>query len=369
MSASLKHEFLFGNAGVSLKNRAVLAPLTHNMSAANGDPSQAELQWLQLCIQGGFGMLITAATQVLPGGRCWSGQPALMTEAQQQSWLPVASSAEANQAKVLVQLHHGGLRALPELNAEGPKGPSAIAQGTRYPSGVAQLQDEEIRQLIQAFINSAERAYAAGLHGVELHAAHHFLLCNFLNPEVNRREDIWGGSSRNRARIIIEIIRGIRQRLPRSFLIGVRLSPESYANVSGIRLANQLEVANLLAEEALDYLHFSMGNSFKQANEDKQAGPLLTQIRQGYHGHVPLMFAGAITDIHTAERAFNLGAELVAIGSAAIGNPDWLKRSLSGAPLKQAPFSREHLLKLGFTEQALEYLVKIPALTEQAGKN
>lgn len=86
MNKTLGDSFHFERAGLRLKNRAVLAPLTHNMSGAGGDPGQAELDWLARCARGGFGLLIAAATQVRPGGRCWAGQPALMTDAQQQAF-------------------------------------------------------------------------------------------------------------------------------------------------------------------------------------------------------------------------------------------------------------------------------------------
>ena len=116
MNKTLGDSFHFERAGLRLKNRAVLAPLTHNMSGAGGDPGQAELDWLARCARGGFGLLIAAATQVQPGGRCWAGQPALMTDAQQQAFTALADSARQAGALAVVQLHHGGMRALPELN-------------------------------------------------------------------------------------------------------------------------------------------------------------------------------------------------------------------------------------------------------------
>ena len=280
MNKTLGDSFHFERAGLRLKNRAVLAPLTHNMSGAGGDPGQAELDWLARCARGGFGLLIAAATQVQPGGRCWAGQPALMTDAQQQAFTALADSAR--QA-------------------------GALAPGGRYPLGVKGLSEEEILTLIDAFVIAAERAHGAGLHGVELHAAHHFLLCNFLNPLHNRRTDRWGGSLANRARILVEIVRGIRARLPRGFLVGVRLSPESYAHIQGIELAHQLAVARLLADEGIDYLHFSMGDSFKAVAGDPDGGALLEAVRVGLAGRVPLMVAGKISDADSAAHLTEVG--------------------------------------------------------------
>lgn len=335
MNKTLGDSFHFERAGLRLKNRAVLAPLTHNMSGAGGDPGQAELDWLARCARGGFGLLIAAATQVQPGGRCWAGQPALMTDAQQQAFTALADSAR--QA-------------------------GALASGGRYPLGVKGLSEEEILTLIDAFVSAAERAHGAGLHGVELHAAHHFLLCNFLNPLHNRRTDRWGGSLANRARILVEIVRGIRARLPRGFLVGVRLSPESYAHIQGIELAHQLAVARLLADEGIDYLHFSMGDSFKAVAGDPDGGALLEAVRVGLAGRVPLMVAGKISDADSAERALAGGADLVAVGTAALGNPDWMERVSRGLPLHAAPFTAAHLTEVGFTPSALDYLAGMGVL-------
>ncbi|MGY6039791.1 oxidoreductase [Aeromonas sp. AE23HZ002T15] len=366
MIPMLNDEFHFVRAGLRLKNRAVLAPLTHNMSADNGDPSRAELDWLARCAEGGFGLLIGAATQVQTGGRCWPGQPALMTDAQQSAFARLAQSAEENGALALIQLHHGGVRAQPELNGTAPVGPSAMAPGGRYPFGVEALTEADILRLIDAFVGAAERAHGAGLHGIELHAAHNFLLCNFLNPLLNRREDGWGGNLAGRARLLIAIVRGIRARLPKRFLIGVRLSPESYAHIEGIRLANQLALAELLAEEEIDYLHFSMGDSFKAANEDPDGGSLLAAVRAGVGGRVPLMVAGRIRDAESARLALAGGADLVAVGAAAIGNPDWMQRVSRAQPLRQPPFGTALLTELGFTDRALDYLGSLPGLVARA---
>lgn len=365
MNKALVDSFHFERAGLRLKNRAVLAPLTHNMSGDGGDPGQAELDWLARCARGGFGLLIAAATQVQPGGRCWAGQPALITDVQQQAFTALAESAQQAGALAVVQLHHGGLRALPELNDGAPVGPCELAPGGRYPLGVKALSEEGIRTLIEAFVRAAERAQAAGLHGVELHAAHNFLLCNFLNPLHNQRTDSWGGSISNRARILIEIIRGIRARLPNSFLIGVRLSPESYAHIQGIELPHQLAVAHLLADEEIDYLHFSMGDSFKAIDGDPNDGSLLEAVRAGLDGRVPLMVAGKILDAASAQRALTGGADLVAVGTAALGNPDWMERVCLGLPLYLAPFTAARLEENGFTACALDYLASMGMLASR----
>ncbi|MCG9756235.1 NADH:flavin oxidoreductase [Shewanella insulae] len=360
-TTSFTHPQLFSRAGKSAKNKAVLAPLTHNMSDDNGDLSSDEMAWLSLCARGGFGTLILAATQVLPGGRCWQGQPGLMSDFQQGQFAKVAAMARGHRVLTIVQLHHGGVRASVELNERAPMGPSAIAAGGRYPLGVEEMSGEQIAELTEGFVSAAQRAYEAGMDGVELHGAHNFLLCNFLNPTLNLRSDEWGGSVFKRTKILRDIIAEIRRRLPRNFIVGVRLSPESYANVRGIALSHQVEVANILATQDIDYLHFSMGDSFKAPNEG-EGSSLLAHIREGFTGDIPLMVAGKIADGLSAQQALHLGADMVAVGSAALGNPDWFNRVATRTKLVNPPFSRKQLSLNGFNAKGLQYLLSVPGL-------
>ncbi|QYK12159.1 NADH:flavin oxidoreductase [Shewanella rhizosphaerae] len=361
VTTSFTHPQLFCRAGKSAKNKTVLAPLTHNMSEDNGDLSSDEMAWLSLCARGGFGTLILAATQVQTGGRCWQGQPGLMSDHQQGQFAKVAAMARGHEVLTLVQLHHGGVRASVELNSRAPMGPSAIPPGGRYPLGVQEMSGEQIAELKEAFVHSALRAFEAGLDGIELHGAHNFLLCNFLNPTLNQRSDEWGGSVYKRTKLLRDIIAEIRRRLPRNFIVGVRLSPESYANVRGIALSHQMEVANILAEQDIDYLHFSMGDSFKAPNEG-EGSSLLANIRQGFIGDIPLMVAGKIADGLSAQQALHLGADMVAVGSAALGNPDWFNRVSTRTKLINPPFSRKRLSLNGFNAKGLEYLLSVPGL-------
>ena len=354
---SLGSRLAFPRACKVAKNRAVLAPITHNMSADNGNLSDNELAWLTLCGQGGFGMLITAATQVGAGGRCWAGQPALFNDHQQAQFSNIANMAKQCGALSIVQLHHGGVRAHPSLNSTPPVGPSALPVSARHPNGVTQMSADDIDAMVAAFSDAAVRAYRAGMDGIELHAAHNFLLCNFLNPELNTRQDAWGGSVQKRTKLLRDIIGRIRRNAPRDFMIGVRLSPESYANITGIELAHQITVANILIKCDIDYIHFSMGDTFKLAEQHTEhAVTTLSLIRAGIDTSVPLMVAGHINDETEVNRAFDLGADVVAIGTSALGNPDWPLRVLGRSELHRAPFSEAHLYQQGFNAKAMTYL-------------
>ena len=123
----------------------------------------------------------------------------------------------------IVQLHHAGIRSPEDLIGTTPVGPSDDKD-----TGARGLTGGEVEQLTEDFILAALRAEKAGFDGVELHGAHSYILCEFLSAENNRRDDQWGGSLDNRARLLRDIIAGVRKRCRPDFTLGVRLSPERF---------------------------------------------------------------------------------------------------------------------------------------------
>lgn len=360
-----RQRFTFAKSNKKMKNRSVLAPLTHNMSADNGDLSEQEIAWLNKCSEGGFGMIITAATSVSMTGRSWKGQPALITNAQQESFARIAKNAKQNDALAIVQLHHGGIRTEHQFSTDKSVSPSHYAANKYHPEGVREVTANEIETLISDFVSSAKRAYIAGMDGVEIHAAFNFLLSNFSNPLLNRRSDQWGGSFENRNRIIFDIVSQIRTQVPRDFIIGVRLSPENYAHFSGIEIEEQLQLSNTLNELDIDYIHMSLHDSFKMPNHIRGGRLTLLQwIKTKLNPEITLIVAGKISNIENANKVISHGADLVAIGKAAVGNPDWVNRINAGQKLLAFPFSMEHLSDVGFTDSAVEYMSGISGLVK-----
>jgi len=357
-----RQEFTFIN-NKKMKNRVVLAPLTHNMSKDNGDISKDEIDWLAKCGLGGFGMLITAATSVSPCGRSWQGQPGLYTDAQQSQFKAIANNAKKANTLAIVQLHHGGIRTNQRFSDCGPVAPSHITNNGMIPTGTDELSADKINTLIEDFVAAAVRAYQAGMSGVEIHAAFNFLLSNFTNPLLNKRTDQWGGSFENRSRILFTIVTAIRNKLPRDFIIGVRLSPENYAHYKGIDINEQIKLSNELGQLNIDYIHMSLHDVIKKPEHNKSSSQtLLEWIKLQLNPNIPLLVAGKISNIKDADKAISLGADLVAIGTAAVGNPDWVNKVNAGEALITAPYSLKHLTALGFTNNSIDYLRSISGL-------
>jgi 2,4-dienoyl-CoA reductase-like NADH-dependent reductase (Old Yellow Enzyme family) len=364
-NVATKLKYTLKKSNTSLKNRMVLAPLTHNMSKDNGDLSENEITWLAQCSKGGFGMLITAATSVSYAGRSWKGQPGLINDTQKNGFAKIAETARLNNVLTIVQLHHGGLRVAPQHSQSKPISPSYIEPDTYHPRGVRELESEEIEGLINDFVNSAMRAYEAGISGVEIHAAFNFLLSNFSNPIINKRTDKWGGSFKNRNKIIFDIVKKIRRALPRNFVIGVRLSPENYAHYKGIKINQQIKLANELNQLDVDYIHMSLYDAFKKPNHIKSTNQTLLQwIKTQLNPNITLIIAGNISTVEEANLIISHGADLIAIGQSAIGNPDWVNKINAGQKLVLSPYFKKHLENIGFNKQSIDYLKTISGLVQ-----
>ena len=207
--------------GPAWKNRFMLAPLTNTQSHPDGRLSDEEFHWLTKRATGGFGLVMTCAAHVQRIGQGFPGQLGVFGDEHLPGLTRLAAEIKAQGSVSSVQLHHAGIRSPEALIGEKPVGPSEDAE-----TGARALSTAEVEQLAENFIEAAVRAERAGFDGVELHGAHGYILCAFLSGETNRRNDRWGGSLENRARIVRTIIDGVRSRTRPDFQLGLRLSPE-----------------------------------------------------------------------------------------------------------------------------------------------
>ena len=225
--------------GPAMKNRFMLAPLTNTQSHPDGTLSDDEFAWLTYRAEGGFGLTMTCAAHVQAAGQGFPGQLGVFGDQHLPGLSRLAAAIKAHGSIASVQLHHAGMRSPKELIGQAPLCPSEDAE-----TGARALTLPEVEQLRDDFIAAAVRAQTAGFDGVEIHGAHGYVLCQFLSPTINRREDRYGGSPENRARIVREIIDGIRSACHPDFHLGIRLSPERF--VVGKVLASYVEIALLL---------------------------------------------------------------------------------------------------------------------------
>ena len=339
--------------GVVARNRAWLAPMTNQQSHADGTLSDDELAWLEMRARGGFGVVETCAAHVATDGQGWPGALGVYDDLLRPGLDRLASRIAERGALGIVQLFHGGQRAPTAVTGQEPWSAIAgVAPGAeRARAGTA----ADIARVIGQFRDAAARSHQAGFAGVELHGAHGYLFGQFLSA-MNGRTDGWGGSLEGRARLLRETLQAIRGAVPETFVVGVRLSPEDYGNARGLDLDESVRVARWLCEDGADFIHLSLwdvgNNTAKRPKE--HAVPI---FRTALPRNVVIVVAGGVWTRTEAEAILDKGASAVAIGRAAIGNPDWPLRVAdpSWVP-RRPPFTVAELRERGLSVKFAEYM-------------
>ncbi len=324
--------------GPAMKNRFMLAPLTNTQSHPDGTLSDDEFAWLTYRAEGGFGLTMTCAAHVQAIGQGFPGQLGVFGDQHLPGLTRLAAAIKAKGSIAALQLHHAGNRSPQELIGQAPVCPSDDPE-----TGARALTLAEVEQLREDFIAAAVRSETAGFDGVEIHGAHGYVLCQFLSPTLNRREDRYGGSLENRARLVFEIIDGIRARCGANFQLGLRLSPERF----GLELAEIIEVARqVLAQGKIDYLDMSLWDVAKEPVEEAfQGRSLMSYFTELDRGQVRLGVAGKIMTGATARQCLADGADYVLIGRAAILHHDFPQKVAADPDFASIalPVTREHL--------------------------
>lgn len=337
--------------GHVLKNRFMLAPLTNLQSAPDGVLSDDEFRWLTMRALGGFGLTMTCAASVQAEGLGFPGQLGAHDERHVPGLTRLAGALRAAGSHAVVQLHHAGMRSPKDIIGHAPVAPSDDAE-----TGARALTTAEVEQVAADFIAAAQRCQRAGFDGVELHGAHGYLLCAFLSPEINRRDDRYGGALENRARLLFDIVEGVRAACGPGFSLGVRLSPERF----GLRLDEIRTVAQrLMREGRIDYLDMSLWDVFKTPEEEAFKGrPLVAWFADLERGNVRLGAAGKITTGDGCTRALEAGLDFVVIGRAAILHHDFPQQVAANPAFTPAPLpvSPDHLRSEGLGPAFLNYM-------------
>ena len=337
--------------GPALRNRFALAPLTNLQSHDDGTLSGDEFRWLTLRAQGGFGLVSTCAAHVQARGRGFRGQLGIFADFHLEGLSRLATAIKSAGSVAVVQLHHAGRRSPHELIEGLPAAPSDDSE-----TGARALSPGEVEQLAEDFVAAALRAERAGFDGVELHGAHGYVICQFLSPQFNRREDRYGGTPENRARLLLDIVAGVRARCRPGFIVGVRLSPERF----GLELAEIRALAQRLMQAGLiEYLDLSLWDVNKEAEEEAHRGrSLLSHFTGLERGQVRLGAAGKINSGPAAARALATGLDFVIIGRAAILHHDFPQRVRADPSFMpvQTPVSADYLRSEGLGEAFIGYM-------------
>lgn len=315
---------------LEIGNRLIMAPMTRSRANDEGiQPGYAAEYYAQ---RASAGLIITEATNISPMAKGYIRTPGIYTDAQIESWRPIAQAVHARGGKIFMQLFHTGRIALPDFlpNRSQPVAPSAVrAQGQNYTDeGLKEfvtpreITQEEIAQTVRDFATAARNAVTAGFDGVELHAASGYLVHQFLTTNVNLRADEYGGSIENRSRFLFQVLDALASEIG-SQRVGVKFSPQIPFNDVEERDADDLYpyILKRLSEKRLAYVHVGMGADWH------------AKLRPHYRG---VYFAGTgFTYESGAELLAKGGADAVVFGAKFLANPDLPARFQQGSQLNE----------------------------------
>ena len=340
--------------GFTAKNRTLLAAMTNKQSNSDGTLSDEEIKWLVRRGQGGFGITTTAAANVTKEGQGWEGEMGVWSDNQIPGLTKLATKLNQTDTISLVQLFHGGMRAPQKITGVKPISASENTETGMDGVYTKAMTELEIKYMIQSFTDAAIRCKKAGFHGVELHGAHSYLICQFLGEKTNRRTDKWGGDIAGRSRFLTEIISSVRSAVGEDFLIAVRISP--IIEKAGIYLHDSLELAKIICEMEIDMLHISCWDVFQPVGDGNDIS-LTKRFRQVIPKSLPLISTGAVWDAKDAIWLMNQGADIVGVARVAIAHPEWptLLTDSNYQP-KRPPFSVEHLANVDLSPVFIEYM-------------
>lgn len=321
--------------GITLPNRIGMAPMCTYSADANGLASDWHLAHLAARASGGVGLIIQEATAVLPEGRISPQDLGLWSDAQIEPLARITRLISHSGSVPGIQLAHAGRKASTWPHGRHPGSipaeqggwqtvaPSALAFSEQFSPPQA-LDQAGISRVVSAFVAAAQRALTAGYQLVEIHAAHGYLLHQFLSPLTNQRTDQYGGSFANRIRLVREVTQAVRQVWPEHLPLLVRLSATDWVE-GGWNADETVELCKLLREDGADLIDVSSGglaaNAVIPVAPDYQV-PFAARVRQ--EAGVPSSAVGLITEASQAETILSSGkADLILLGRELLRNPYW----------------------------------------------
>ncbi len=254
----LFQSFSFSN-GKTAKNRFFKSAMEEQLAQQN-QPTMSLVQLYDSWAKGGAGVLVTGNVMVAENGKGSINDVVLTDERSLPTLQQWAKAGTQNDTLLIMQINHAGKQS-PKVLSPTPVAPSEVAlQGMDgFINPPRALTEPEIDALIQQFATTAKIAEKAGFSGVQIHAAHGYLISQFLSPHHNRRQDKWGGSFENRMRFLVEIYHAIRAVVQPEFLVGLKLNSADFQK-GGFDETDSLQVAQKMAELGIDFIEISGGN-------------------------------------------------------------------------------------------------------------
>lgn len=349
--------------GTLLPNRFAKAAMEENMADADHAPSSELIRLYQTWAEGDTGLIITGNVMVDRRAMTGPGGVVLESSRHQARFEAWAGAARSRGAQVWMQINHPG-RQMPAALGQETLAPSAVAldmgRFSKQFMAPKAMSEADIAEVTRRFVETAVLAERFGFDGVQIHAAHGYLLSQFLSPLTNKREDRWGGTLENRARLLIDVVTQARARVGARFSVSVKLNSADFQR-GGFSEDDARQVVALLNPLRIDLLELS-GGSYEAPAMQGHARDGRTLAREAYFlefargiaavAAMPVMVTGGIRRLAVAEQVLESGIDMVGIATALALAPhlprDWKAGKASTPLLRPITWNSKVLASLAY---------------------
>ena len=323
--------------GMRVNNRFVRSATWEGMADDNGTCTPKLVDLMAKLAEGGVGLIISSYAYINERGKAIPWQLGIDKDQHIPALREMTDAVHKTDAKVVVQIAHAGLYADPKITGEPPLAPSAVTGYTG--SSPLEMTIKDIRHVVEAFGLAAERAVKAGFDGIQLHAAHGYLLSQFLSPAFNHRNDSYGGNIENRARILLEVLDSVRKNVGTNYPVMIKMNCQDFLN-NGLELKDSLITGLMLKDGGIDAIELS-GGTLASGKLNPSRTRILSEEDEAYFKNesiafkknidIPLMLVGGIRSFHVAEQIVkNNIADYISMCRPFIREPGLINRWNSG---------------------------------------
>lgn len=314
---------------LNLHNRLVMPPMATSKAEEDGKVSPDILNYYKEKSAGGhIGLIIIEHSFIQQAGKASNNQLSIADDSVIEKLTELAALIHRNGSKSVMQINHAGSGTDEKITGSVPVGPSAVAN-PRKGTVPRELDQNELREIVEAFAAAAGRVKAAGFDGVEIHSAHGYFLNQFLSPLTNRRRDDYGGTIQNRIRLHLEVIAAVRKAVGEEFPVLLRLGASDYT-AGGTTIEESQFAAQQFARAGVSLIDISGGfNGFSIPGNNSQGyfAPLAEAIKKVVT--IPVLLTGGITEPLAAEQLLAEGkADLIGVARAIFNDSAWAARAV-----------------------------------------
>lgn len=335
----------FDIGSLTVRNRLAVAPMTRVSATQTGSATHTMARYYERFAKGGFGLVITEGMYTDRAfAQGYPFQPGITDQAQALAWKDVNEAIHLHASKVFAQLMHAGAISQGNRFVADCVGPSVVrpkGEQMKFYHGEGAyrvplaMSDEQIADAIQGFAHAAELAIGtAGFDGIEIHGANGYLLDQFLTDYTNLRSDRWGGDVRQRMGVILEVI-GAVNKVAGQAPVGIRISQgkvNDFEHKWSAGPADADVIFGELADAGVDFIHVTEFEAWQPAFPHGTES--LVTLARRFAPNTPLIANGGVQSVHRAQQVLDHGADLIALGKAALANPDFPRLLANGQPAK-----------------------------------